>query len=42
MHALAGIGTGNRFEGQIDGHGTLTGRFTGSCSYQVVWQKKGK
>ena len=41
MQALAGFGAGSRFEGQIDGHGTVTGRFTGSCSYQVVWQKKG-
>jgi hypothetical protein len=40
MRALAGFGAGSRFEGQIDGHGTVTGRFTGSCSYQVVWQKK--
>jgi hypothetical protein len=42
MKALAGFGAGSRFEGQIDGHGTLTGRFTASCSYQVVWQKASK
>ena len=32
---------GMRFEGQIDG-GTLTGRITSPCSYQMVWQKEGK
>jgi hypothetical protein len=32
---------GVRFDGQIDGKGTVTGRWNGSCSYQVVWQKKG-
>jgi hypothetical protein len=32
---------GRRFDGQIDGKGTVTGRWNGSCSYQVVWQKKG-
>jgi hypothetical protein len=42
MHALAGFAAGSRFEGQIDGQGTVKGRFTASCSYQVVWQKKGK
>ena len=42
MRALAGFGAGSRFAGQIDSQGTVTGRFTGSCSYQVVWQKKGK
>jgi hypothetical protein len=30
---------GHRFDGQIDGHGTVTGRMTGPCSYQFVWQK---
>jgi hypothetical protein len=40
MRALAGFGAGSQFEGRIDGHGTVTGRFTGSCSYQVVWQEK--
>jgi hypothetical protein len=34
--------SGLRFDGQIDGKGTATGRWTGNCSYQVVWQKKGK
>jgi hypothetical protein len=42
MHALAGFAVGSRFEGQIDSQGTVTGRFTGNCSYQVVWQKKSK
>ena len=42
MHALAGFAAGSRFEGQIDGQGTVTGRFTASCSYQVVWQKQTK
>jgi hypothetical protein len=32
---------GVRFDGQIDGKGTVTGRWNGNCSYQVVWQKKG-
>ena len=41
MRALAGFGAGSRFDGQIDSQGTVTGRFTGSCGYQVVWQKKG-
>jgi len=40
MRALAGFGAGSRFEGRIDDHGTVTGRFTAPCSYQVVWQKK--
>ena len=42
MRTLAGFAAGSRFEGQIDGQGTVTGRLTASCSYQVVWQKKGK
>jgi hypothetical protein len=33
---------GTRFDAQIDGRGTVTGRFTGYCSYQMVWQKEGK
>ena len=33
---------GMRFEVQIDGRGTVTSRFTGSCSYQMVLQKEGK
>ena len=32
---------GAQIEAQIDGHGTVTGRLTSACSYQVVWQKKG-
>jgi len=33
---------GYRFDGQIDGKGTITGRFTrtGACSYQMVYQEK--
>jgi hypothetical protein len=38
MHAPNGA----RIEGQIDGHGAVTGRLTSACSYQMVWQKKGK
>jgi hypothetical protein len=38
MHAPNGA----RIEGQIDGRGTVTGRLTSACSYQMVWQKKGK
>jgi hypothetical protein len=38
MHTASGA----RIEAQIDGHGTVTGRLTGNCSYQLVWQKKGK
>lgn len=34
--------TGERIDAQIDGRGTVTGRFTGSCSYQMVWQKEAK
>jgi hypothetical protein len=37
MHAQSGA----RFDGQADGHGIVTGRFSGYCSYQIVWQKKG-
>ena len=33
---------GARIDAQIDGHGTVTGRLTSACSYQVVWQKNGK
>jgi hypothetical protein len=32
---------GARFDGQIDGKGTVTGRWNTTCSYQLVWQKKG-
>jgi hypothetical protein len=31
---------GERIDAQIDGRGTVTGRFTGDCSYQLVWQKE--
>jgi hypothetical protein len=34
--------TGERLDAQIDGRGTITGRFTGGCSYRMVWQKEGK
>jgi hypothetical protein len=33
---------GAQFEGQIDAQGTVKGRFTSGCSYQMVWQKRGK
>jgi hypothetical protein len=33
---------GSRFDGQIDGRGTVTGRLTSHCGYQLVWQKEGK
>jgi hypothetical protein len=33
---------GQRLDAQIDGRGTVTGRFTGSCNYHLVWQKEGK
>ena len=33
---------GERIDAQIDGRGTATGRSTGNCSYQMVWQKEGK
>jgi hypothetical protein len=33
---------GNRIDAQIDGRGTVTGRATSYCSYQMVWQKEGK
>jgi hypothetical protein len=40
MHTPAG----ERLDAQIDGRGTVTGRFTGGgdCSYKMVWQKEGK
>jgi hypothetical protein len=31
---------GARIDAQIDGSGSVTGRLTSACSYQVVWQKK--
>jgi hypothetical protein len=33
---------GIQFNAQIDGRGTIRGRVTGNCSYDVVWQKEGK
>jgi hypothetical protein len=33
---------GVRFEEQIDGRGTVAGRVTSYCGYQLVWQKEGK
>ena len=38
MHGPLGM----RFDGQIDARGTVTGRLTSSCGYQLVWQKEGK
>jgi hypothetical protein len=38
MHAPLGA----RLDAQIDGRGTVTGRYTGFCGYQMVWQKEGK
>jgi hypothetical protein len=38
MHLQNGI----KFEGRIDGTGRATGRLTGGCSYQFVWQKRGR
>jgi hypothetical protein len=38
MHAPYGA----RIDAQIDGRGTVTGRYTSYCSYQMVWQKEGK
>jgi hypothetical protein len=34
---------GYRFDGQVDGKGTITGRLTrdGSCTYEMVYQNKG-
>ena len=31
-----------RIDAQIDGRGAVTGRFTGNCSFHMVWQKEGK
>jgi len=33
---------GERIDVQIDGRGTVTGRYTSACNYQMVWQKEGK
>ena len=38
MHGPLGM----RFDGKIDGRGTVTGRLTSYCGYQLVWQKEGK
>ena len=37
MHGPLGM----RFDGKIDGRGTVTGRLTSYCGYQLVWQKDG-
>jgi hypothetical protein len=39
---LRGGPSGNRIDAQIDGRGSVTGRLTSRCSYQMVWQKEGK
>ena len=31
---------GQKFEGRIDAQGRVTGRVTGVCAYQMVWQKR--
>ena len=31
--------SGLRFDGQIDSHGNASGRWTGTCSWQLGWQK---
>jgi hypothetical protein len=31
-----------RIDAEINGRGTVAGRYTGHCSYQMVWQKEGK
>jgi hypothetical protein len=33
---------GERIDAQIDGRGTVTGRYTSACNYQMVWQKENK
>ena len=33
---------GAQLDAQIDGRGTVMGRYTSICSYQMVWQKEGK
>jgi hypothetical protein len=33
---------GQRFDGQIDGEGRVTGRLTGACAYQMTWQKRAR
>jgi hypothetical protein len=34
--------SGNRIDAQLDSRGTVTGRLTGLCNYQMLWQKEGK
>ena len=29
----------SRFDGQFDSHGTVTGRLSGACNYQLGWQR---
>ena len=36
MHTAGGA----VFQGQIDSRGTVTGRLTGGCTYQYVWQRQ--
>jgi hypothetical protein len=33
---------GAQVDAQIDGRGTVTGRYTSWCSYHIVWQKEGQ
>jgi len=33
---------GNRIDAQLDSRGTVTGRMSSFCSYQLVWRKEGK
>jgi hypothetical protein len=33
---------GNRIDAQLDSRGTVTGRLTAPCDYQIVWQKDGR
>ena len=33
---------GARIDAQIDDHGTVRGRLSSACIYQMVWQKNGK
>jgi hypothetical protein len=33
---------GNRIDAQLDSRGTVNGRLTSFCSYQMVWQKEGR
>jgi hypothetical protein len=38
MHAPNGA----RIDAKIDAQGTVTGRLSSECSYEMVWQKKRK